>query len=202
MLHQNQKISENVGIACSGGVDSMVVLNFLMNTPKRNLNNLHVFHVDHGTEHGKIAKEFVQDFCGKHSLNLSLHTISKSKPKNESWEEFWRNERYGFLKSFSVDIITAHHLNDCVETWVMSSLRGCGKLIRKRNGNIIRPFLETPKKEFENWAERKNVEFVQDESNFENIHERNIVRNEMMKSILKVNPGIEKTIRKLLKNEK
>jgi tRNA(Ile)-lysidine synthase TilS/MesJ len=45
---------------------------------------------------------------------------------------------------------------------------------------------------------RKNVEYVQDMSNFESVHDRNIIRNEMMAVVLKINPGIEKTVKKLL----
>lgn len=202
MLRLNQRIPEDVGVACSGGVDSMVVVDFLLNSPKRNRNTLKIFHVNHGTDHGKEAEEFVKEFCEKNSLKLFLYKINSKKPKENSWEEFWRNERYSFLKSFSLDIITAHHLNDCVETWIMSSLRGCGKLIRSKNENIIRPFLTTSKNEFLRWSEKNEIDYIQDQSNFENTHDRNIIRNQMMEIVLKINPGIEKTVRKLLeKNE-
>lgn len=189
------KIPSRLFVAVSGGVDSMVALDFVSRNSNRQIG---ILHINHGTDHGKIANEFVHHIADKYNKELFVHTISQTKPKNESWEEFWRNERYRFFHSFSDPVISAHHLQDCVEWYVLSSLRGCSKLISVNNQNVIRPFLLCSKTEFINWSIRKNVEFVQDESNFENVHDRNIVRNEMMETILKINPGIEKTVKKLL----
>lgn len=195
MLRISKKIPNKIFLACSGGIDSMVVLDFLTLHSKR---NLEIIHINHGTEHGKDAEEFVSEICFEKGLKLNLHRIISDKPKNESWEEFWRNERYKYFHSFSEQIITAHHLNDVIEFYILSCLRGGGKLMCDVNQNVIRPFLLTPKSEFISWADRKSVKFIQDESNFENVHDRNIVRNEMMKTILKINPGIEKTVKKML----
>lgn len=195
MFHLLQKIPQKISIAVSGGIDSMAVLDFVSRNSKR---HIEIVHINHGTEHGKDAEKFMYHISEKYNIKLNLHRISQTKPKNESWEEFWRNERYRFFHSFSEPIITSHHLNDCIEWYVLSSLRGNSKLISENNGNVIRPFLLNPKKEFENWIERKGVEYIQDESNFENVHDRNIIRNEMMQTILKINPGIEKTVKKLL----
>lgn len=199
MLHVSQKIPNKIFLACSGGIDSMVVLDFLTQYSKR---DLEIIHINHGTDHGKEAEEFVSEMCFEKGLKLNLHRILSDKPKKESWEEFWRNERYKYFHSFSEQVITAHHLNDVVEFYILSCLRGSGKLMNDVNQNVIRPFLLTPKTEFISWADRKDVKYIQDESNFENIHDRNIVRNEMMKTILKINPGIEKTVKKMLLKRK
>lgn len=199
MIHISQKIPNKVYLACSGGIDSMVVLDFLTNNSKR---DIEIIHINHGTDHGKLAEEFVSEVCFEKGLKLNLYKISTDKPKKESWEEFWRNERYKYFHSFSDPIITAHHLNDVVEFYIMSCLRGSGKLISYSNRNVIRPFLLTPKSEFESWSSRKGVKFIQDESNFESCHDRNIIRNEMMQTILKINPGIEKTVKKMLLKRK
>lgn len=195
MFHLLQKIPSHIGLGISGGIDSMVVLDFISRNTNR---HIELVHINHGTDHGKDAEEFVRHISEVKNLKLHLHKITMNKPKNESWEEFWRNERYRFFHSFDIPIITSHHLNDCCETYILSSLRGKSKLINESNGNVIRPFLLNPKKEFEDWAMRKNVEYVQDMSNFESVHDRNIIRNEMMDVVLKINPGIEKTVKKLL----
>lgn len=199
MLHISQKIPNKIFLACSGGIDSMVVLDFLTQYSKR---DLEIIHINHGTDHGKEAEEFVSEMCFEKGLKLNLYRILSDKPKKESWEEFWRNERYKYFHSFSEQVITAHHLNDVVEFYILSCLRGSGKLMSDVNQNVIRPFLLTPKSEFISWADRKDVKYIQDESNFENVHDRNIVRNEMMKTILKINPGIEKTVKKMLLKRK
>ena len=199
MLHVSQKIPNKIFLACSGGIDSMVVLDFLTQYSKR---DLEIIHINHGTEHGKEAEDFVSEMCFEKGLKMNIHRIFSDKPKKESWEEFWRNERYKYFHSFSEQVITAHHLNDVVEFYILSCLRGGGKLMNDVNQNVIRPFLLTPKSEFISWADRKEVKYIQDESNFENVHDRNIVRNEMMKTILKINPGIEKTVKKMLLKRK
>ena len=92
-------------------------------------------------------------------------------------------------------------MNDAVETWIYSSLHGKGKLISIQRKNYLRPLRITPKKEIVSWAERNKVPFVQDQSNFENDCMRNIIRNEMIDVVKKVNPGIEKTVMKLIQTE-
>lgn len=195
MLHVSKNIPTKIHLACSGGIDSMVVLDFLTHYSKR---DIEIIHINHGTDHGKEAEEFVSEVCFEKGLKMNLHRILSDKPKKESWEEFWRNERYKYFHSFSEQVITAHHLNDVVEFYILSCLRGSGKIMSDRNQNVIRPFLLTPKSEFLKWSERKGVKYIQDESNFQNVHDRNIVRNEMMQTILKINPGIEKTVKKMI----
>ena len=116
-----------------------------------------------------------------------------------SWEEFWRVERYKYFKKHSDrPIVTAHHLNDVVEWWVFTALHGETKIIPYENPdyNIIRPFLLTPKIELIDWCDRKSVPYLVDPSNESRDHMRNVVRHDMMPSILKVNPGVEKVLRK------
>jgi tRNA(Ile)-lysidine synthase len=108
--------------------------------------------------------------------------------------------RYDFFKKKNVNspVIVAHHLDDAVETWVWSSLHGQSKLIPYRHGNVIRPFLATPKKELVKWAENHFVPWIDDYTNMDTRHQRNFIRHMMMPQVLRVNPGIHKTIRKKL----
>ena len=86
------------------------------------------------------------------------------KGSKESQEEYWRRERYEFLSGLG-PVITCHHLDDCVETYLFSCLRGFQSVIPYSRENIIRPFLLNEKSEFEKWAKDKEVPFIQDESN-------------------------------------
>lgn len=193
-FHLTHKIPNvHFGLACSGGIDSMVVLDFLTRYPN---NSFEVLHFNHGTTHGQEAEIFVKECCEKIGKSVKIGRISREKNSKESQEEYWRKERYNFFGKFDFPIITCHHLDDCVETWILSSLNGCSKLIPIVRDNYIRPFLMVSKDDIKVYQERHKVDFIQDMSNFENEHSRNIVRNEMMKYVLMVNPGIRKTIKK------
>ena len=185
-------------LACSGGTDSMTMMNFLMKYPK---NKFDVLHFNHGTECCEEAETFVVDFCTKNGIEYHIGRISRERREGESREEYWRNERYAFFKKFSDEkIIMTHHLNDCIETWIMTSMRGIPQLIPYSNPkyNIIRPFLLVPKAEIDDWIKRNNVEHVYDRSNSDTTLTRNYVRHVMMDHVRHLNPGIEKTISKMI----
>lgn len=190
-------------LACSGGSDSMAMMSFLMKYPR---NKFDVLHFDHGTPYCKEAREFITDFCKKHGIECHVGTISRKRNPDESQEEYWRNERYAFLKKFSEKkIVMTHHLTDCIETWVMSSMCGNPQVIPYYNPkyNIVRPLLLNPKSAINDWIKDNKVEYVYDKSNSDTSIKRNYVRHVMMKDIYHVNPGIEKTIKKIvLKNFK
>lgn len=181
------------GIACSGGVDSMAILDFLV----KGRRNPNVIYFNHNTEHGYEAEEFIKDYCDRNNLKLFIGRTD-IKPKNNK-EKIWSDLRYEFFSEFKFPIITCHHLDDCVETYIFSCLRGFQSVIPYSKGdNIIRPFLLNEKKVFENWCVQNDVPFIQDYSNFENEHSRNRIRNKIVPEALLVNPGLKTVVRKIL----
>ena len=196
MIKLQGKLPREVYVACSGGVDSMAAVDFL-----RNNHDVTVCYFDHGTEHGAQAYEFLAQYCTYNNLPMLVGKISREKQAEESQEEFWRNERYKFFHSLNAEVITAHHLDDCVETWVWSSMHGEGKIIPYRNRNVIRPFRGTRKRDFELWTDLKAVLYLEDDSNTDVCYTRNYIRHEMMPHVLKVNPGIHKVIAKKVKED-
>ena len=190
------KLPREVYVACSGGVDSMAVVDFL-----RNNHDVTVCYFNHRTAHSKDAFRFVTTYCTENNLPCLIGEISRDKLPEESQEEYWRKERYRFFHSLNAQVITAHHLDDCVETWVWSSMHGTGKIIPYANKNVIRPFRMTRKRDSQLWADLKNVPHVEDDSNADTCYTRNYIRHEMMPHVLRVNPGIHKTVAKKVKAE-
>ena len=190
------KIPARVTVACSGGVDSMTIVDFLLKGRRK----VELAYFDHDTPHSKDALKFVRQYAGKNKLNLIVGKVKGIKGR-KSLEEFWRDERYKFLNSLNREcIITCHHLDDVIETWLFGSFHGNPKLIpHKRGKNIYRPFLMTEKKEILNYATHKQVDWIEDPSNrmTKNIM-RNHIRHNIVPQVLKVNPGIRTTIRKKL----
>jgi tRNA(Ile)-lysidine synthase len=194
MIQIQGKLNREVYIACSGGIDSMAVVDFLM---KNHTVNLMFF--DHGTETSREALEFLTDRfypSVAYAVKLNVGNITRTKERSESWEEYWRNQRYEWFNAYNVPIITCHHLDDCVETWVWSSMHGESKIIPYSNKNIIRPFRLNRKSEFTNWCRNKNVPWIEDQTNEDTKYIRNFIRHEIMPKALMVNPGLHKVIRK------
>jgi tRNA(Ile)-lysidine synthase len=197
MIRFERNLPRNLYVACSGGVDSMAVLSFLMNRQTKP----RVAYFNHGTPHSVSTESFVREFCAKHNLELTVGHVQRVRMGRESQEEFWRNERYAFLHSLPLPVVTAHTLDDCMETWVFSALHGETKLIPYSNKNVIRPFRQTTKSEFISWCTRRGVEWVEDKSNQDTAYARNRIRHCIMPQALLINPGLEKVIRKKIMAE-
>jgi len=186
------KIPRVVTVACSGGVDSMVLVDFL----KRN-HEVRVAHFNHGTAHSREAVQFVAHYCYKNSLDFILGDLSSSRDPKESQEEYWRRERYAFLDLFG-DVVTAHHLDDVAETWIWSCLHGTPSLMPDKRKNVTRPFLLNRKHELEQWAIQKGVPYIQDDSNYDVRFTRNFIRHQLMPNAIKINPGLHTMLKKKL----
>jgi tRNA(Ile)-lysidine synthase len=166
MLHVNRSLLRpKLNVAVSGGVDSMVVLDFL----GRSRRAINAIYVNHCTQYSYDAEDFVRQYCTSRGINFNTKKINPDKPANRSQEDWWREERYKILEELSDGnpVVTAHHANDAMETWVFSCL---------------------------DWAKRKEVPFVEDPSNSDIRYTRNYIRRVLLPAALHVNPGLLKTI--------
>jgi len=192
-------LPKEIVVAFSGGVDSVAITDFLSQKHKVTCAFFH-----HGTENSERALEFVAKFCTERNLTLMIGLIKNQKPKELSTEEYWRNERYDFLDSFGDSlgpVITGHHLDDCVETYLWSSLHGRPKVIPAKRNNVVRPFLTTHKSEFTNWCERKDINWCHDNSNDDTKYMRNYVRTHLMPHALHINPGLHTVVKKIVESQ-
>jgi len=182
-------------IALSGGPDSMALLDFL----SRSKREIVLLHFDHGTVHGHEARYHVMQQAIKYGYKPEIGSVTRERDVNESMEEYWRNERYKFFDQFKdAPILTGHNLSDAVEWWVFSSLHGESKLIPYRRDNVIRPLLLTPKKELQKWCQDHDVDFCIDPGNQDDSYMRTIIRHQILPLAERVNPGIEKVVKKKL----
>lgn len=195
MLKLLYPLPKEITIACSGGVDSMAVVDFL-----KRKHDITITYFNHGTEHSKKALDFVTRYCQANNFPMLYGQCSSEKDKKESKEEYWRRERYNFFKDLG-PILTCHHLDDCVETYVWSALHGTPKVIPLTRNNVIRPFLTTPKSKFINWCENFNVEWCEDKSNDNTDFTRNYVRKYLLPHAYHVNPGLRTVVKKIVEKK-
>ena len=194
MIRLQGKLPRDLFVGVSGGLDSMTVLDFL-----RRAHNVTVLSFDHGSAYHVEARKLVGDYCSKHDIRIIDGRISNiEKPKDQSLEEYWRNERLAFFAQFQAPIVTAHHLDDVLETWLWSNCHGEGKIIPYNYKNVIRPFRLNSKGELTKWALRNNVPYLNDQSNSDTRFMRNYIRHNMVDHALHVNPGLYKVLRKKL----
>jgi tRNA(Ile)-lysidine synthase len=196
MLNVLGKLPRELGVAVSGGPDSMAILDFLSNN-----HDVTAYYFDHSTDFGKKCNRFVNNFCYNKDIPLVIGVNYVCCPQGESLEEHWRNERYKFLHSFDMPIVTGHNLDDVIEWFLFSSIHGQSKIMPYSNKNVIRPFISTSKRSLEDWCERKEVPFLVDPGNADRKFMRSIIRHDIMPKARLVNPGMEKTFEKLVEKK-
>ena len=195
MIKITVPLPKQITVACSGGVDSMAVVDFLSRK-----HEVTIAHFNHRTQHGEKAAEFVGRYCDENNIPMLYGSPRSQKNSKESQEEYWRRERYDFLSGLG-PVITCHHLDDCVETYIWSALHGTPKVIPLTRNNVLRPFLTTRKQDFVYWCESHNVPWIEDESNKNSRYTRNYVRNELMPHALRVNPGLHTLVKKIVEGK-
>lgn len=174
----------------------MAILDFLLAGKRK----VKVAYMNHGTEHGQEALAFITDYCAKHELELTVGSLTRDKEDRESPEEFWREERYRFLHSLPLPVVTAHHLDDVIEQWIFTALNGKPRIIPVQKNNVLRPFMATKKSELLSWCSRRQVPYVSDPSNVNLRFARNRIRHNIVPEALLVNMGLHKVLRRMVED--
>lgn len=175
-------------VAVSGGVDSMSLLDLLVNhKPKL---NLIIAHYDHGIRKNSVKdRKLVQALATK--LNLKF-IYSEGRLGPNTSEEEARDKRYEFLrkvkKEYNADgIITAHHQDDLIETVIINIIRGTGRrgLSSIINSEITRPLLCYSKKDILAYAMSHHLKWNEDQSNKDPKYLRNYIRLNILPKLTK-----------------
>lgn len=196
-----EKMDSIFVLAISGGIDSMVLLDFFTRTKAKFV----VAHFNHNLQpiNAEMEKHVV-DYCINHNIvyyvGQGVSIELNSKLNHTSIEAEARRQRYDFLSAVAQGpnsiIVTAHHQDDQVETVLLNLFRGVGLqsvFMHKNNGRQYRPFLEVLKSELVECAARRGITWVEDPTNVENDAERNWLRNEIIPQIME-RRNIAKTI--------
>lgn len=101
----------------------------------------------------------------------------------------------GLLKQLGFNyILTAHHADDNLETFLINLSRGTGLDgligIPKVNNKIIRPLLNFSRSDIEAYAKKDNLKWREDSSNASNKYYRNKLRHEVIPKLKELNPQI------------
>lgn len=193
-VHAALESSGPAVLAISGGLDSMVLLTAAASRlPARARKKVVVATFDHGT--GKAAGRAAA-LVARQAIRAGFACIKGRASTIGTREEEWRRGRWQFLEQVAwkrkAMVVTAHNLDDQIETVFMRILRDAGP--RGLAGlyaesDIVRPFLGLSRATLAKYAENNKVPFVQDPSNSDRKHLRNRVRLDILPSIMRQNPG-------------
>ena len=176
----------HIGVAVSGGLDSLVALHWL--NQRRDVVAVHYIH---DSEFAATEHEFVQKFCSEFGIVLITAKQTPGSRSGLSREEYWRNGRYEFFRGIPMPVCTGHSLDDAVEWYLFTSLHGQGRYMEYSHANVVRPFLTTKKSEFRAHADKYALKWLEDETNSDvDFAVRNRIRHDILPLALQVNPGL------------
>lgn len=197
-----------VGVACSGGMDSICLLHYL-NTNKDKFGcQVIALNVNHNLRENSLRdSHFVISFCKEHDIPYEYTSLDIKKicEKNKlTVEQGAREGRYSFFKQLLdsgrvTKIALGHHISDQAETILLNLFRGSGisgarGMDTARDGVYIRPLLTTSRASISQYIEENELPYVVDETNLESDVSRNYLRNVVMPLIRDRWPGFEKSL--------
>jgi tRNA(Ile)-lysidine synthase len=203
-----QKNGKRFLIAISGGVDSTVMAE-LFSKAGLTFGFAHCNFKLRGSESDK-DEVFVRTLAEKYKVSCfikSFETKAYSERKGISIQMAARDLRYKwFAETAEVEkfdyIVTAHNLDDQIETFFINLTRGTGisglKGIMPVNGKIIRPLLLVSKDEIEKFALENKLEHRHDKSNDTDKYLRNKIRHHITPVLKEANPNFYNTFAETL----
>lgn len=198
--------NDRILLALSGGVDSVVLAELLLELG-------YTFSVAHCNFHLRAEEsnrdaDFVIKWAERNGVELFVQdfdTYGYMQEKGISLEMAARELRYSWFENIMQEnqfdyLLTAHHADDSAETFFINLLRGTGIAglhgILPKNGNIIRPLLFATRKSILDYAELKNIQFVEDSTNSETKFLRNKIRHRVIPMLKEISPDFDSIIRK------
>ncbi len=193
-------------LAVSGGLDSMVLLHLFQQLD----NEIVVLHCNfqlRGLE-SFGDQQFIQEYTSQHNILLSFTQFDTEAFANDyklSTQIAARELRYSwFYEQLEIQegdyILTAHHADDNLETFLINLSRGTGldglTGIPARNDSIIRPLLPFTRKEIEEYAAQNKLSWREDSSNASDKYLRNKIRHHLIPVLKELNPNFMSSFEK------
>lgn len=223
-IEQHCSQEQEIILAVSGGIDSMVLLTLFAEIQSQIANPVRVMHVNHGlSQNAQDWACFVEKSA--HSLGFEFESIELQLrvANRQSLEEVARIERYDVIAKHAKQnaiVFTGHHQNDQTETFFIRLLRSSGltglasmeeisqyptKLGRSKKLSIGRPLLDVNKESILAFANSHKLVWVEDESNEADDFDRNFLRRHIMPKFVEKWPNLASrvsTTTEMLKQDK
>lgn len=211
--HRLLRPGDRVGVAVSGGADSVALLRAMLELRSELGIVLSVVHFHHGIrdQEADTDEVFVAELANQH--DLPFHRDSADVPQyardhNLSLEAAARKLRYEFFSKLLHDgaidkIATAHTSDDQAETVLLRFLRGSGTrglagihpVLKLERGEVVRPMLGVSRADVLAYLKSLEQEWREDATNADTRHTRNRVRHELLPLLERdYNPSLRKLL--------
>ena len=196
--------NDKIALGLSGGVDSIALFHLLVTEYKESYKELVAFHINHGLrEQSYEEAEFVENFVKNYNVKFykkELNMKDLVRDSHTSEEMLARKLRYEAFEEMSlleggVKLITAHHKNDQVENILMRLLSGrsidYNLMIEEKTTigelTVYRPLLNVLKIDLEQYANKNDLKYYVDSTNFDTDYTRNNIRHNIIPLLNDVN---------------
>lgn len=182
----------NVLLGLSGGMDSMVLLDVLVQLAPELRFSLRALHVNHGiSPNARQWSEFCAQACARLGVPFASEQVDIAPFRKLGIEGAARQARHEALARHASDcIVLAQHRDDQVETVLLQLARGTGvkglagmpaqRAVRGSEAMILRPLLDVPRRAIEAHARERGLQWVEDESNSDIALRRNFIRRQVL----------------------
>lgn len=198
--------SAKILVAVSGGVDSVVLTHLC----KRSGLDIALAHCNFNLRGKESDKDhdFVQNLADQWNFKIFLHkfdTEAYAEKHKLSIQMAARELRYAWFENLRKRekynyILTAHHANDDLETFLINLMRGTGldglTGIPLQNDFVIRPLLNFSRAEIEKYALENKLSWREDSSNASTKYLRNKIRHEIVPQLQEMNPQVLQNFQK------
>lgn len=198
-------------LALSGGLDSMVLLHLLVQAQKQQAFALSAVYVNHGiSQHAGQWGQFCAAQC--QALGVSFYQQQVKLSGTDNLEHKARQARYQALAQYVCTgkhlLLTAHHGDDQLETLLLALKRGAGLaglagIAARRpfaKGTLLRPLLAFSRQQLEQYAQAHQLSWVEDDSNSDTRFERNFVRQQIAPLLQKRWPHFNQTVQRSMQH--
>lgn len=189
-IEQNALQNKAFLIGLSGGVDSTVLLHLFVRLAERMPLKFRAIHIHHGiSPNADHWLNHCRQLCQQFSVPFSFEKVQLQQQRNIEAQA--RQARYQAIQqhlNHNETLVTAHHLDDQSETFLLALKRGSGAkglaamptLSRLFSVPIFRPLLSVTRRQLEQYLAENQLTAIFDESNDDLRYERNFLRHQVL----------------------
>ena len=205
-IRQNNlfKKQDSLLLAVSGGIDSMVMAHLFIKLGTR----IGIAHCNFclRNRESDMDEDLVIEFAAENKIpfySIRFKTKEHARKRGISVQMAARELRFEWFERIRIEnnydfIVTAHNLDDRIETMLINLIRGTGLTgltgIKPLNNRIIRPLLFATRKKIEEYCNDNNITYREDKSNAETRYTRNKIRHLVIPVLKEINPSVKETL--------